>query len=1271
MASSQIELQRFEDAHQTSGVWQDQSRMPSDAEAELESPNSPAPHEFSLPPVDRGKDAWLFLAASFVIEALVWGFPFTYGVFQDYYTTHEPFAGSRNIAVIGTCAMGIMYLDLPIIFAVLQIWPRFRPYCTGVGLFIMCLALGLSSFATTTTHLMATQGIFYAIGGSLAYSPCIIYMDEWFVKRKGLAFGIMWAGTGLAGVILPLAMQVFLEKYGYKTTLRAWAVALFVLTAPLLYFVKPRVPLSQSTQTRRIDFSFLNTKIFGILQACNVIEALGFFLPSIYLPSYARTIGASSVESALTVVIFNVASVFGCVAMGSIVDKYHVTTCIVISTIGSTVGIFVIWGFSVSLAPLYVFCIIYGLFAGSFTSTYPGIMRAVQKKKNSADPVMVFACLAAGRGIGNVASGPLSEILIRGMPWKDQGGFAYGSGYGPLIVFTGVTAFFGGASVFGRRVGLTVAENGGDEKLLTNELPTVTNNHGLPTPALDLPGCYMTKSMVVVESWGQSPKLLTMAAEAAKNLQGNRTRPRSIVPAIPLPYVQKRKLAAAPRKEEIEIAPNTAIDSSTSTSNTSSAIVEVCRSTDTNGTSEQETTQKGDTVNSAASTLTSEVEENQALDLPDNNLHTNGQEYTGHEVATEGYDTQGAQPSQTTCEDKAQIEKVTRQVDPVPTPSDKQPGATRSSYNMPPAQFIPGQHTLPNRPALDTEAPTYTKFQVSGGPHPMHRTHPSQGSLVFGGYPDSNNSSPAPPLSSAGMPQYPYPPPPPTNGHMHHPSNGFQVPPPPGFGFQQQHGNHIVHSPAMEGFGRRHPPSFPHPEGYSPSATPGINDNRRPQFYDPSTSHSLRSHSSAPRDLDPRPTQFPNPNATPRATNGSNGRTDDAKLYHQPQMSDRSGSGPHGIVPLSSVDNLDGLLGYIQGQFADPTFSDYTLEVRYTDDRAKPMRIPGHNLLFARSPALKRLMISQANDGSSESASRTILIETADRFLCSDGFWIALQRLYGGPLLSLDTPPTPGRTMEAQNSASSNPASFHRFDLALGYAAAGQILQIPPVLSRGIEVACHLVNWLTLEKALDFALDGGLGSQWTLDNNYNGVCPSTYGPAVDMLIHSALGFLIANFPPHLDLDVTAPEPPFNSRLPVLSHSKVSKHNPRLSSIKFGDHPVEEPILPIPKNANPASLISGILINLPFQLLKYVLEAPSLGIHDWATSAMRQTVMHEVISEREKRRNRVRDDRSVSNDVRISNQKEWQSVGWQEGVEIEEPRKMPTLTKTWVDFRLPE
>jgi hypothetical protein len=61
--------------------------------------------EQQLPPIDRGKDAWLFLAACFVMEALVWGFAFTYGVFQAYYSKRPEFKNSSNLAVIGTCAM--------------------------------------------------------------------------------------------------------------------------------------------------------------------------------------------------------------------------------------------------------------------------------------------------------------------------------------------------------------------------------------------------------------------------------------------------------------------------------------------------------------------------------------------------------------------------------------------------------------------------------------------------------------------------------------------------------------------------------------------------------------------------------------------------------------------------------------------------------------------------------------------------------------------------------------------------------------------------------------------------------------------------------------------------------------------------------------------------------------------------------------------------------------------------------------------------------------
>lgn len=81
---------------------------------------------------------------------------------------------------------------LPVAFVLLQAIPRLKLWAAPIGFVIMCLALSLSSFATSTTHLIISQGVAYGIGASLAYAPTIVFMDDWFVQRKGLAFGIMW-----------------------------------------------------------------------------------------------------------------------------------------------------------------------------------------------------------------------------------------------------------------------------------------------------------------------------------------------------------------------------------------------------------------------------------------------------------------------------------------------------------------------------------------------------------------------------------------------------------------------------------------------------------------------------------------------------------------------------------------------------------------------------------------------------------------------------------------------------------------------------------------------------------------------------------------------------------------------------------------------------------------------------------------------------------------------------------------------------------------------
>jgi predicted MFS family arabinose efflux permease len=261
------------------------------------------------------------------------------------------------------------------------------------------------------------------------------------------------AGTGAAGLIIPFLLNSLLEKWGFRTTLRIWAATILILSMPLLYFLRPRLPILSVSRSPRYGLNFLKTPSFWLLQVGVVVESLGYFLPSIYLPTFAAHLGLSPATGSLLVALLNGAAVFATIIMGMLIDRFHVTTVILLSTIGATLSVFLLWGLSTALPLLVVFSIMYGFFAGGFVSTNAGIIKLVKRYDQSADVGMMLGVTSAGRGVGSVLSGPLSEALLKGGGWRGKAGLGYGSGFGELIVFTGVTAAVGGMSFFGKRLG--------------------------------------------------------------------------------------------------------------------------------------------------------------------------------------------------------------------------------------------------------------------------------------------------------------------------------------------------------------------------------------------------------------------------------------------------------------------------------------------------------------------------------------------------------------------------------------------------------------------------------------------------------------------------------------------------------------------------------------------------------------------------------------------------------------------------------------------------
>ncbi|KAK7941198.1 uncharacterized protein PG986_013585 [Apiospora aurea] len=160
-----------------------------------------------------------------------------------------------------------------------------------------------------------------------------------------------------------------------------------------------------------------------------VVQSTGCFLPGVYLHVYVlAAFGASGFRSALTILLVNITVTVGSVLLGSLSDRLHLRTCVVISALFGGTVMLLIWGLLSSRAVLYLFCVVYSLFVEGWTSMWPGVMREVARRATAVQDISEGSVegqaqaqgnddpLCVGRDVGNAISGPLSsgECLGKG-----------------------------------------------------------------------------------------------------------------------------------------------------------------------------------------------------------------------------------------------------------------------------------------------------------------------------------------------------------------------------------------------------------------------------------------------------------------------------------------------------------------------------------------------------------------------------------------------------------------------------------------------------------------------------------------------------------------------------------------------------------------------------------------------------------------------------------------------------------------------------------------
>lgn len=342
---------------------------------------------------------------------------------------------------------------------------------------------------------------------------------------------------------------------------------------------------------------------------------------------------------------------------------------------------------------------------------------------------------------------------------------------------------------------------------------------------------------------------------------------------------------------------------------------------------------------------------------------------------------------------------------------------------------------------------------------------------------------------------------------------------------------------------------------------------------------------------------------------------------HQPPFD------PNGFQVGEAVDFAE----YISSMFARPEFADCEVVLEIPNsltsinssysvgESGGPLRLPAHQLVLSHHPLLRSMIQEQGRQGDGP---LEIRIVSDDPFLRADSMWRAIKYLYGFRYVPLP--------LEIQKQP-----NVEKFHFILGYAAAGARLEVPRISITAMREAIEYLSWDTVEKGVEFAM-GGLEFHDRPMHVPHAFPQFRYrhGTYVGELVDKTMVFLATNFPSNFVLDTNVEDPRY-SRLPVclLGHdisSQASKngHGPsRVSSIniKFGDMEPNETnghgqFHPGQTSGTHLAALSRLLINLPYEVLKLVLESNGLGgVAGWRTVQDRRRAMTAVVAEREARR----------------------------------------------------
>ena len=311
------------------------------------------------------------------------------------------------------------------------------PPALVASLTIPCGAILLSQF-DAAWQLYAIYGLLIGFLGTGALAaPAMANIARWYVRRRGMAVGIVAGGQALAGIMWPPIFVLVMEAHGWRTMALAYGAvaAVFLPALALVLRRRPGVPAGPPGTTapapaaRPAAGSRLPMSVGGLQAAlCAAIVGccVAMGLPLGHLVSYVTDLGhpASNAAEVLSVMLMS-AFVSRAVFVGLLADNIGGLRALFIFS-GTQAAMLAAFTAVHGLAELYVVAILFGLGYGGIFPVYAVAIRElmpIAEAGRRTGLVFLFGALAMGFGswIGGIlfdATGNYVSAFLLGVAFN-------------------------------------------------------------------------------------------------------------------------------------------------------------------------------------------------------------------------------------------------------------------------------------------------------------------------------------------------------------------------------------------------------------------------------------------------------------------------------------------------------------------------------------------------------------------------------------------------------------------------------------------------------------------------------------------------------------------------------------------------------------------------------------------------------------------------------------------------------------------------------------